>query len=179
MNRDLPKRTRIVILAARIVVCVVLAFSFVISSLSLAGASTTDNAMSCCTGKAAGHCSTGLQAKVRVQPKPPEPMCGLKSEVTEVIVAEDPAASHKAANSDLITARLTHPCRQDCCATTSALSRKPTRREAAKLAEPSLLLPVSTQLLVESSFSSGAAAESVLNQSPPRGPPTYLSRITP
>jgi hypothetical protein len=159
---------------ARFVVCAVLAFSFVSSSLSLAGASTTGNAMSCCAGKAAGHCSAGLQAKVRVKPKP-EPMCGLKAGVTEVIVAEDPvpAASHTATNSDLITARIANPCRQDCCATASALSRKPTRREAATLAEASLLSPVSTQLLVESSFSP-AAAERVLNQSPPRGPPTTI-----
>jgi hypothetical protein len=173
MNRDLQKRTRIVLLVARIVVCAGLAFSFVISSLSLAGASTTGNAMSCCAGKAAGHCSAGLQAKVSVKPKP-EPMCGLKAGVTEVIVAEDPvpAASHTATNSDLITARIANPCRQDCCATATALSRKPTRREAAALAEASLLSPVSTQLLVESSFSPAAASESFLNQSPPRGPPT-------
>jgi len=170
MNRDLPKRTRIVTVVARIVVCAVLAFSFVVSSLSLAGASASGNAMSCCIGKAAGHCSAGLQAKAR--PKP-EPMCGLKAETAEVIVAEEPVqAANPPASSELITARIVHPCRQDCCATGNALSRKSTRREAATLTLATLLTPVSALLLVESSFSS-ADAKSVISQSPTRGPPTF------
>jgi hypothetical protein len=171
MNRELPKRARFLVLAARISVCALLAFSFVISSISLAGA-TTGMSMSCCIGKAAGHCSAGLHAKVRVQPKP-EPMCGLKTEVVEVTAAEElaPNTSQPPANSELFTARVAGPCRQDCCTTSSALSRKSTRREASAASEANGISPTLTQSLVEASFAPASKSADVLSQSPPRGPP--------
>ena len=174
MNRDLPKRTRSIMLAARTVVCTVLAFSFAVSSISLAGASAGGNLMSCCIGKAAGHCSAGLQTKARVQPKP-EPMCGLKPEVAEVIVAEEsaPKASHSEATANSITTRISRPCPQECCTSTVFL-RKPTRREAPTLLATNRGSLGPTRSLVESSFVLSVESAGVLSQSPPRGPPNFV-----
>src|SRR5215210_4355014 len=56
------------------------------------------NAMPCCTGKAAGHCESGISAK-KVPPPTSEPMCGLKDGRLEddgiTIVAESvPESPH-------------------------------------------------------------------------------------
>ncbi len=173
MNRELQKRTRSVTLAARIVVCAVLAFSFVVSSISLAGASAGGNLMSCCIGKAAGHCSAGLQAKVRMQPKP-EPMCGLNPEAAEDIVAEEsaPPTSHSEGTANSITSRISRPCPLECCAATLFL-RKPNRREATTLLAANRMPAAPTQSLVQSSSVPTAESAKVLSQSPPRGPPNF------
>jgi hypothetical protein len=78
--------------------------SFIATLVPIASVSVNkSSAMPCCVGKAVGHCDSGIPAAKVPEPEP-EPMCGLKTAVSEddgITIVAEPAhtESHHSPNS--------------------------------------------------------------------------------
>jgi hypothetical protein len=156
---------------------IAIALSFFALLLPIAGVSASS--MSCCAGKTAGHCDSGIAAK---KPPPKEPMCGQHEEVAEddsiTIVAESShAESHQpsASSSSQPAAQrpsLSKPCRMECGTCTTASTRQQKRERAIAPAETRAaapLAPVSHSEILAQLFSSNNYRIRIN----PRGPPSF------
>jgi len=171
-------------------VAMTLALSFVATLLPIASASSDKSStMACCAGKTAGHCDSGIAAK-KPQP-PPEPMCGMETEVIEddgiTIVAEplpaesQPSSQHShsriaettSSRPSAESTALHQPCHMDCgaCATSATRQQKRERGVVQPLADQSL--PLAT-LSYYQDLSVILSSNSEWEQTSPRGPPPYL-----
>ena len=104
--------------------------SFAVTLLPLAGSSA--KSMSCCIGKAEGHCESGLKAHKPVPPPDNDPMCGLKSQpltpesldaVTVVTESVDHPDSHESTGNAFKTASVHQQCHMECGACATSTSR--------------------------------------------------------
>jgi hypothetical protein len=165
--------------------CLFVALSFVAPLLPIAGATAGADTMRCCVGKEAGHCDSGILAK-KVQPPPPEPMCGLDNSEFEddgiTIVAkpsrkESPhSLSRAAADKTSYAAEsnsVSKPCKMECgtCAASSTRQQKRERGIAQPAANHNAFLTVLPRFDNQPfSFSSNENWAQIS----PRGPPADL-----
>jgi hypothetical protein len=119
--------------------CFFVALSFFAILVPISSASS-DKAMVCCVGKAAGHCDSGIPAK---KTPPPEPMCGLDNselENDDITIVANPAhneSHHSLSQIAETTAESTShaaesksvskPCQMECGACTASASRQQRR----------------------------------------------------
>lgn len=114
-------------------VALAIALSFFAILVPISSASS-DKSMPCCTGKAAGHCDSGIPAK-KVPPPPSEPMCGLDNSGFQddgITVVAEPShhslsqiaetTSHAAESTSV-----SKTCQMECGACASASSRQQKR----------------------------------------------------
>jgi hypothetical protein len=126
------------------------------------GAST----MSCCTGKAAGHCSLAL--KVRRQPKP-EPMCGAKSAPIDdgiTVVADE--ADDSSSPSTAIRS-IANQCTGDCSSCAVRNSKQLQRHKTTVVTQE--LPSLATNLRAYDATSCILNSHAELDPFSPRGPP--------
>ena len=111
-------------------VAIAVALSFFAILVPISSASS-DKAMPCCVGKAAGHCDSGIPA---IKTPPSEPMCGLDNsdiENDDITIVAKPS-SHESHHSLSQTAETTSraaestsvskPCQMECGACTASAS---------------------------------------------------------
>jgi hypothetical protein len=170
--------------------------SFAVTLLPLANTSAKHSLMSCCIGKAEGHCDSGLAAPRPALP-PDEPMCGVKSQsltaesldaVTVVADPINPESYHPSllsaettsrnadaeSNASRITAEsIDQPCRMDCGACATATTRQQKRQKSIVQARTAYQPPPASTTLFENWILLFSSNETWTRISP-RGPPPEL-----
>ncbi len=117
---------------------------FILSSLAVTTllplTSSAASSMSCCVGKAEGHCHSGLKTP-KPAPPPNDPMCGLKSQpltpesLDAVTVVAEPTAdadAHDANGTAFKVASVHQHCHMDCGACATSASRHKSQKDAAQ-----------------------------------------------
>ena len=106
--------------------------SFAVTQLPIVNSLAEQSSMPCCAGKSSEHCDSGLN-KPKPRPVITEPMCGLKpsslahsplpqkSLLTAETTSQDTDAESNA--SELTAESVSQPCRMDCGACVTAVSR--------------------------------------------------------
>ena len=115
--------------------------SFAVTLLPLAGSSA--QSMSCCLGKAEGHCHSGLKVQKPAPPPPSDndPMCGLKSQpltaesLDAVTIVSDPvqdSETHDAKGNAFKHLSVGQHCHMDCGACATSASRHKRQKDAVQ-----------------------------------------------
>ena len=162
-------------------VAIAVALSFFAILVPISSASS-DKAMPCCVGKAAGHCDSGIPA---IKTPPSEPMCGLDNsdiENDDITIVAKPS-SHESHHSLSQTAETTSraaestsvskPCQMECGACTASASRQQ-RRERGIVQPDAYHNP---SLVARSKFENQPfyfLSNEDWEQTSPRGPPADL-----
>ena len=176
----------------RVLLCFLVALSFIAPLLSVASASS-NSTMPCCAGKA-GHCDSGIAPK-QVLPPTSEPMCGLKEATMDddgITIVAEPAQtesphSHSHSHSQTASlpdgtdssrtaaesASLSQPCHMDCGACLAGSSRTQ-KRERVLAEEFALLLSSPTTSDRFNYLSLLFSSNDDWKQTSPRGPPSDL-----
>ena len=101
--------------------------SFAVTQLPIVNGLAEESTMPCCTGKSPEHCDSGLD-KPKPRPVITEPMCGLDHSPLPPpsLLTAETTSQH--ANAELNTSQVTaeslsQPCRMDCGACSTAVSR--------------------------------------------------------
>ena len=164
------------------ILCIVVALSFFVTLVPIAGAS--NNTMACCVGKAEGHCDSGIPVK-KVAPTPSEPMCGMdNSEPADDAITIVAEPTHNESHHSLSqTAETTShaaestsvskPCQMECgaCAASSSRQQKREKGILEATASHNPFVTIHSRFQNRSfSFSSNEDWD----QTSPRGPPADL-----
>jgi len=115
--------------------------SFAVTLLPFTGSSA--QSMSCCIGKAEGHCDSGLKAHKPAPPPPSDndPMCGLKSQpltaesLGAVTVTADPVPdteAHDAKGNAFKHLSVGQHCHMDCGTCATSASRHKRQKDAVQ-----------------------------------------------
>ena len=115
--------------------------TFAVTLLPLTGSSA--QSMSCCIGKAEGHCDSGLKAHKPAPPPDNDPMCGVKSQpltadsLDAVTVKADPVQDNEAEAHDAKGNAFNHlsvgqHCHMDCGACATSASRQKRQKDAVQ-----------------------------------------------
>lgn len=148
--------------------------SFAVTLLPLAGSAKS---MSCCIGKAEGHCDSGLKAH-KPAPPPDDPMCGLKSQpltaesldaITVTAETVDHPDSHEHKGNAFKTASVEQHCHMECGACATATSRHKREKTVAP-AKTTYAPPTTTIARVENQAPTFSSNQNWTRISP-RGPP--------
>jgi hypothetical protein len=98
--------------------------SFAVTQLPIVNSLAEESSMPCCAGESSSeHCDSGL-TKPKPRPVITEPMCGL--DPSSLLTAETTSLDTNAESntSQLTTESLSQPCRMDCGACVSGISRQ-------------------------------------------------------
>jgi hypothetical protein len=115
-------RSFVISFASRFLAVLILS-SFAVTQLPIVNGLAEDSSMPCCAGESSSeHCDSGL-AKPKPRPVITEPMCGL--DPSSLLTAKTTSLDTNAeSNTSQVTAEsLSQPCRMDCGACVSGISR--------------------------------------------------------
>jgi len=148
--------------------------SFAVALLPLA---TSASSMSCCIGKAAGHCDSGLKAH-KPAPPPDDPMCGLKAQpltpesldaVTVTAETVDHPDSHEHKGNAFKTPSVQQHCQMECGACATATSRL--KREKTVVQAKTSYAPLVTIIARVENQAPISSSNQKWTRISPRGPP--------
>ena len=150
--------------------------SFAVTLLPLTGSSA--QSMSCCIGKAEGHCHSGLKAHKPAPPPDNDPMCGLKSQpltaesLDAVTITADPvqdSEAHDAKGNAFKHLSVGQHCHMDCGACATSASRHKRQKDAvqAKLS----YAPAATAIADVENWAPIFSSNQNRTRISPRGPP--------
>jgi len=151
--------------------------SFALTQLPIVNSSAEE--MPCCAGKSSEHCDSGL-AKPKPRPVITEPMCGLpqssvsKSLPQSLVGAETTSQHvHAESNTSRVTAEsLGQPCRMDCGACATAVSRQ--ARDKSVVHSRTTQTTPSTIVARYNSRPTVYSSNENWTRTSPRGPPSTL-----
>jgi hypothetical protein len=153
-------------------VCILI--SFAVTLLPLA---TSASSMSCCLGKAEGHCDSGLKAH-KPAPPPDDPMCGLKSqpltpESLDAITVEAESVHHhdsaESTGNAFKTASVQQHCHMECGACATSTSRH--KREKSVVQAKTTQSPATTTIAHVENWAPIFSSNQNWTRISPRGPP--------
>ena len=153
---------------------VLIVSSFAVTQLPIVNSSAEE--MPCCAGKSSEHCDSGL-AKPKPRPVITEPMCGLpQSSVPQKPLLNAETTSHHVhaeSNTSRVTAEsLGQPCRMDCGACATAVSRH--ARDKSVIHSRSTQTTPSTIVAHYNSQATVYSSNENWTRTSPRGPPSTL-----
>jgi len=96
--------------------------SFAVTQLPIVNSLAEESSMPCCAGESSEHCDSGL-AKPKPRPLITEPMCGLDPTSLVTVETTSPLADAESNTSQLTAESLSQPCRMDCGACASGITR--------------------------------------------------------
>ena len=148
--------------------------SFALTQLPIVNSSAEE--MPCCAGKSSEHCDSGL-AKPKPRPVITEPMCGLpQSAVPQKTLLNAETTSqhvHAESNTSRVTAEsLGKPCRMDCGACATAVSRQ--ARDKSVIHSRTTQTTPSTIVARYNSQATIYSSNENWTRTSPRGPPSTL-----
>lgn len=155
------------------ILCLFVALSF--WGMLVPVASASKDTMSCCVGKAAAHCDSGIPAK-KVPLPPSEPMCGLdnsKSADDAITIVAEPSHEQSHTSNAAQSTSAGKPCQME-CGTCAASSSRQQRRERGILPPGTYHNP---SLVIHSRFENQPVyflSNENGDRTSPRGPPTQL-----
>jgi len=153
---------------------------FIISSFAvtlLPVVSSAESSMPCCAGKSSEHCDSGL-AKPKPRPVITEPMCGLpQSSVPQKSLLNAGTTSQQHVHAESNTSRVTaeslgKPCRMDCGACATAVSRQ--ARDKSVIHSRTTQTTPSTIVARYNSQATVYSSNENWTRKSPRGPPSTL-----
>ena len=149
--------------------------SFALTQLPIVNSSAEE--MPCCAGKSSEHCDSGL-AKPKPRPVITEPMCGLpQSSVPQKPLLNAETTSRQQVHAESNTSRVSaeslgQPCRMDCGACATAVSRQ--ARDKSVIHSRTTQTTPSTIVARYNSRATVYSSNENWTRINPRGPPAVL-----
>ena len=143
--------------------------SFAVTQLPIVNSLAEESSMPCCAGESSSeHCDSGL-TKPKPRPVITEPMCGL--DPSSLLTAETTSLDTNAeSNTSQVTAEsLSQPCRMDCGACVSGVSRQ--ARDKSLIHSRTTHTSPTTTAARYTSWAAFFSSNEKWTRSIPRGPP--------
>lgn len=147
--------------------------SFAVTQLPIVNSLAEESMMPCCAGKSSEHCDSGLN-KPMPRPVITEPMCGLDHSPLppSTPVSAETTSQHAEAQSNasqLTAESLSEPCRMDCGACATAVSRN--TRDKSLIHSRTIQTSASTTVAHYNSRATFFSSNEKWTRIVPRGPP--------